>query len=186
MADRLTQRARVAETLVDHVLATGLSQVSVRQLAAAAGISDRMLIYYFGSKNTAISEVLMAAALRMEGALSAAVPEGPRLSRAAMFDLLTEALGAESTRLFMALWIEIIAKSLREPEPYGPVATRIARFFLGWVTDRVEGEAEADRKRNAALVFAMIDGMAIIEACLPEEESGPMRVAVAEAIASLP
>ncbi|MFY8208820.1 MAG: TetR/AcrR family transcriptional regulator, partial [Caulobacter sp.] len=41
------QRARVIAVLADHLLATGLSQASLRQLAAAAGVSDRMLLYYF-------------------------------------------------------------------------------------------------------------------------------------------
>ncbi|MEM9838745.1 MAG: TetR/AcrR family transcriptional regulator [Pseudomonadota bacterium] len=186
MADRLEQRAKVAEALVEHVLATGLSQVSVRQLAAAAGISDRMLIYYFGNKATAVSEVLMAAAMRMEAMLSAALPPGVRLPRQAMFDTMTAALRSEETRLFMALWIEIIAKSFREPDPYGPVATRIARFFLQWMIDRIEGETDDERKSNAALVFAMIDGMAMIEACLPDEETVPMREAVARAVTTAP
>ncbi|MEM1381519.1 MAG: TetR/AcrR family transcriptional regulator [Pseudomonadota bacterium] len=184
MADRNEQRARVAETLVDHVLATGLSQVSVRQLAAAAGISDRMLIYYFDNKNNALSEVLMAAAMRMEAMLNASLPPDAGLPRAALFGVLTEAFRDEDTKLFMALWIEIIAKSLREPEPYGPVATRIALFFLDLMTDRVEGQTREERRRNAGLVFAAIDGMAMIEACLPEDETAPMREAVAAAVAS--
>jgi AcrR family transcriptional regulator len=43
-------RDRLLAATVEHVLAHGLSDLSLRELAAAIGTSHRMLIYHFGSK----------------------------------------------------------------------------------------------------------------------------------------
>ena len=56
MAPKDQQRAQAAQRLKQHLLETGLSQSSLRQLAAAAGISDRMLLYYFDDKSDALNE----------------------------------------------------------------------------------------------------------------------------------
>jgi len=54
MAVRAVQRQVVTERLAGHLLASGLSRTSVRQLAAAAQVSDRMLLYYFRDKAEAL------------------------------------------------------------------------------------------------------------------------------------
>ena len=46
MTTREEQRQLVIERLSRHLLDVGLAQASLRQLAAAAGVSDRMLLYY--------------------------------------------------------------------------------------------------------------------------------------------
>jgi AcrR family transcriptional regulator len=51
-------RARLLAAAVDHVLAHGLGDLSLRELAAAIGTSHRMLIYHFGSKEGLIVAVI--------------------------------------------------------------------------------------------------------------------------------
>jgi AcrR family transcriptional regulator len=55
---RSEPRARLLDAAVDHVLAHGLSDLSLRELAAAIGTSHRMLIYHFGSKEGLIVAVI--------------------------------------------------------------------------------------------------------------------------------
>jgi AcrR family transcriptional regulator len=45
MSTRDEQRDKVVERLAGHLLEHGLARTSLRQLAAAAGVSDRMLLY---------------------------------------------------------------------------------------------------------------------------------------------
>ena len=63
MTIREEQRRRVTERLAGHLLATGLSRTSVRQLAAAAaaGVSYRMLLYDFKDKTEVIAAARAAA-----------------------------------------------------------------------------------------------------------------------------
>ena len=46
------------QAMVAHVLQHGIAEASLRPLAKAAGTSDRMLIYHFGSKERLISAIL--------------------------------------------------------------------------------------------------------------------------------
>jgi len=58
-----------------HVRGTGLAGASLRPLARAAGTSDRMLIYHFGSKGALIGALLDHLSVEMLSAMSAALPE---------------------------------------------------------------------------------------------------------------
>jgi AcrR family transcriptional regulator len=51
-------RDRLLAAAVAHVLAHGLSDLSLRELAAAIGTSHRMLIYHFGSKEGLVVAVI--------------------------------------------------------------------------------------------------------------------------------
>jgi AcrR family transcriptional regulator len=51
-------RDRLLAAAVDHVLEHGLSDLSLRELAAAIGTSHRMLLYHFGSKDGLIVAII--------------------------------------------------------------------------------------------------------------------------------
>jgi AcrR family transcriptional regulator len=51
-------RDRLLAAAVGHVLAHGLSDLSLRELAAAIGSSHRMLLYHFGSKEGLIVAII--------------------------------------------------------------------------------------------------------------------------------
>lgn len=78
-------RAALLDAAVDFAAGSGLTDVSLRQMAAALGTSHRMLIYHFGSK---------------EGLLVAVVDEVERRQREAMVALADDATltPAESMR----------------------------------------------------------------------------------------
>ena len=63
MSIRDARREVVIERLAAHLLEHGLSRTSLRQLASAAGESDRMLLYYFADK----AELLGAVVTRLAG-----------------------------------------------------------------------------------------------------------------------
>jgi len=52
------RRAELLERITDYVAANGLSDLSLRPLAAAVESSPRVLLYYFTSKEDLIAEVL--------------------------------------------------------------------------------------------------------------------------------
>src|SRR6266511_81799 len=70
-------RQRLLDAAVDYVAANGISDVSLRQLAAALDTSHRMLVYHFGSKEGLLVEVVRAVEERQRRALAelAADPE---------------------------------------------------------------------------------------------------------------
>ena len=64
---------------MDHFVADGLGDLSLRKIAAAIGTSHRMLLYHFGSKSGLLVEVVRAVEARTRAQFGAiAGPARPR------------------------------------------------------------------------------------------------------------
>jgi AcrR family transcriptional regulator len=59
-----TRRAELLDAVVDYVCAHGVAGLSLRPLAKAVDSSPRVLLYYFGSKEDLVTEVLEQAGAR--------------------------------------------------------------------------------------------------------------------------
>lgn len=165
MGIRDDQREKVVDLLSAHLLETGLSQTSLRQLAAAAGVSDRMLLYYFSDK----ADVLTAAMARLAGELAmrlgSALPEQERLLPADLVLHATAFSTQPEMRRFMRLWIEVVAAAARNEVPFVSIAGQIASGFRLWVDARLDVPPGADRDAVASAVVAIVDGLALIDIC---------------------
>ena len=164
MAPKEEGRALALERLSDHVLATGLSQLSLRQLASAAGISDRMLLYYFHDKTDVIVEVLQRIGAELTGELEAAIPPSPKLSTQALIAATAAMVRSPDVQPFMRLRIEVIAAAARDQAPYAAIAEQIGAGFLAWIEMRLADD-EPDKPATAAMILAMIDGLALLDVC---------------------
>jgi AcrR family transcriptional regulator len=171
MVAKEEQRERVVTLLSASLLKTGLSQTSLRQLAKAAGVSDRMLLYYFKDKPDIILTVISQIASEMSDLLVSAIPENPKLAPP---DLITRALlvtQGDAMKPYMQLWIEIVAAASRGEQPYAMVASQIALGFIQWIENHLEGEANENKRAISAMIFTMIDGLALLDICAGEEQS---------------
>jgi len=68
-------RERLLEAAIAHISARGISDLSLRELAAAIGTSHRMLIHHFGSKERLWVEVIRAVEARQRAVLAEVVPD---------------------------------------------------------------------------------------------------------------
>src|SRR3954471_10998465 len=68
-------RGRLLEAAIDHIATRGVSDLSLRELAAAIGTSHRMLIHHFGGRDGLWVEVLRAVEQRQRAAFAEVVPE---------------------------------------------------------------------------------------------------------------
>ena len=154
----------MTEQLGEHLLATGLSRTSVRQLAAAAGISDRMLLYYFTDKSEALSEAMGHVAGRLGGWLDAAMPFGLRLPPDRLLAATARIVTEPEVRPFMALWMEGIAAAGRGEAPYAEIAGQVTGGFLTWIDARLDLAMDVDKRRaTVGLILATVDGLALLE-----------------------
>ena len=58
MTKKARRQAQLVEQIAEHLLAHGLADCGLRRLAEVAGTSDRMLLYYFQSKDALLAAVL--------------------------------------------------------------------------------------------------------------------------------
>ena len=79
-----TPRQRLLDASIDYVATNGLSDVSLRTLAAALGTSHRMLIFHFGSKEGLWVEIIRTVEERQRRLLGEILPDPDQPVREAM------------------------------------------------------------------------------------------------------
>lgn len=154
------RRDELLELSYRYALEHGLTDLSLRPLAAAVSSSPRVLLFLFGSKDGLV-RALLARARRDELELL----DGWRSTNAE--DLATVAgavwcwLAAEGHRALLTLWVEAYARSLVDPD--GPW-TKFARATVDdWleVLAAAQGADERDTPFGEAqrtLVLAVLRG----------------------------
>ena len=105
-------RDRLLAAAVDYVVANGISNLSLRELAAAIGTSHRMLIYHFGSKEgllVAVIRSVEAAQREFFGQLLRAQPElSPGDGIRLMWRHFTDPQFAPHERLFFEIYAQAL------------------------------------------------------------------------------
>ncbi len=162
MAKADARRSDLADRIADHLLEAGLGAASLRQLSDAAGLSDRMLIYYFGTRDAAIEAGLQRGAERMTAILTDQASPEP-LAPEALLARIKSVVLDDALAPYMALWLEVVSKAARERSPYKDAAAVIAAGFLDWTASQLDIEA-AERRETALLILAQVEGLMLLKA----------------------
>ncbi len=147
------KKEKIIQAVAFYMISEGLADVGLRKLAAVGGTSDRMLIYYFGTKDGLIGEVLQMIA----GGLSAQLDMvlGPHQRDADQ--LLNEVLALKEVPEFISvirLWFEVVGLAVRENEPYAAYAKEIGKTWIEWIESRLPVE----QRDQTMATFAEIEG----------------------------
>lgn len=150
--------------LMAHVLEHGLGQASLRPLAKAAGTSDRMLIYHFGSKAALVTDLLTHIAGVYAGILDtvlAAAP--PAASRAELITRILAQNADPAMAPFMRLWWEIVAGAARGLPGFAPAAEAMVTKLLAWLAAQMPA-GDPDPAGGARFLLAAIEGAMMLGA----------------------
>lgn len=154
---------QLLKALGAHILENGLANVSLRPLARAAGTSDRMLIYHFGTKDQLIEAVLGQLASDLETILTTGVPvEKSRSLDACLFEIM-QVLRADDVRRYLLVWLEIVAAAGLGNERFKVIGSEMLRRFLPWLKARLP-EDVTDRDATAATLLALVEGCVVMDA----------------------
>ncbi len=164
MSVREDRREAAIERMADHVLSEGLGAATLRPLAAAAGTSDRMLLYYFADKDELLTATLDRIATRMIVQLDDAIPVEPRRPFPVLLEQVWAAMASESLQPFMPLWLDLASGAARGLQPHRDVAGEIADGFLAWVTIRLQPESDGEPSLLAPLFLVSVEGMYLLKA----------------------
>ncbi|WP_284125918.1 TetR/AcrR family transcriptional regulator [Parerythrobacter aestuarii] len=156
-------REMLLPQLAAHVLDHGLAGLSLRPLAKAAGTSDRMLLYHFGSKEKLVAGLLEYLAQTFAGALDQAFPTGRCSSRRACYEQVMEVTGRPEFAPFLRLWWDIVAGCARGNSAHLASAGDIMELLLDWV-ERHLPEDDPDPSAGARFVLTMIEGSQMLDA----------------------
>ena len=156
------KRQLVIERVATHLLTEGLNKTGLRLLAQVAGTSDRMLIYYFGSKEALLDEVLGEIAAGVTAQLDAMLGTQPRPADEllAQLTLLTK---DEGFRPAVQLWFELVGLAARGQEPFLSNAQTLANNWIAWIASRIDNPADED----PADLYAHLEGRLMVKLILP-------------------
>ncbi|WP_327418705.1 TetR/AcrR family transcriptional regulator [Streptomyces sp. NBC_01233] len=151
----LGKRADLLRRVREYVIHNGLADLSLRPLAKALGTSDRMLLYYFGTKDRLVAEALAQdegrPVLFLRRALdTAGAPADAAGMRRAVEELWRQFTPAER-RAVLPVTFEVMTASVLNPSRYGPVMRNLLNEWrdmltaafagLGMPEDRADAEA---------------------------------------------
>jgi AcrR family transcriptional regulator len=152
-------RARLLGAAVDHILAHGLSDLSLRELATAIGTSHRMLIYHFGSKAGLVVAVIQTVEAAQRTALAELDTAGlsPADTLRAMWRRFTDPSLGPHERLFF----EIYGQALQgRPGAVGLLDGIIDNWVEPAAADAIaRGQAPDAARAEARLGVAVIRGL---------------------------
>ncbi|HXK03640.1 MAG TPA: TetR/AcrR family transcriptional regulator [Verrucomicrobiae bacterium] len=158
---REERRAEIVATLARHVLAHGLAGAGLRSLARVVGTSDRMLLYYFMSKEDLLSAVLEQIAANLARSLQAIFGE-VKLPPARALERIWQVLKQGSNSDPVRLWIECASRASRGDPFFRVVVDRIRENWVTWLSAVLDTPA-ADRAPLAALMMAAVDGQVVLQ-----------------------
>ncbi|WP_331743964.1 TetR/AcrR family transcriptional regulator (plasmid) [Streptomyces sp. NBC_01136] len=154
------RRAQLVNAAVDYVAAHGITDLSLRGLGAAIGVSHRMLIHYFGSKEHLLVEIVRTSEQRQRDLLSRLSLE-PGLSPADAARLLWQQLTDPRLAGQERLFFEIYGHALRGRPEAAPVLEGLVNDWLEpLVAAEVAAGADPAVARNRArLGLATVRGL---------------------------
>ncbi|KUN37928.1 TetR/AcrR family transcriptional regulator [Streptomyces olivochromogenes] len=154
------RRAQLVNLAVDYVAAHGIADLSLRGLGAAIGVSHRMLIHYFGSKEHLLVEIVRTSEQRQRDLLSR-LRLDPGLSPADAARLLWQQLTDPRLAGQERLFFEIYGHALRGRPEAAPLLEGLVNDWLEpLVAAEVAAGADPAVARNRArLGLATVRGL---------------------------
>jgi AcrR family transcriptional regulator len=152
------------EDILDGALAAafddGLSQLTFGRVAKRLGISDRIVVYYFPTKDDLIGEVLYAMGAQLQTTLAPAfsTPAADHL------DLLRAAwpvLARPEADPVFALFFEAGGLAATGREPFSALVPQLVEAWIDWAAEFIRG-TRTRRRSEAEAAIAVLDGLLLL------------------------
>ncbi|MGW3248806.1 TetR/AcrR family transcriptional regulator [Streptomyces sp. NPDC001070] len=164
------KRRELLDRVREYVVGHGLAELSLRPMAKALGTSDRMLLYYFGTKERLVAEALAQDTsrpiLRFREILAATGPPRDATGMRRLAEALWEELRTPERSAVLPLYFEIMAAAVLRPERHGPYMRDVVTEWtelvvplfesLGMSGERSRTEARLMVDASFGLIFASL------------------------------
>ncbi|MER5604245.1 TetR/AcrR family transcriptional regulator [Streptomyces sp. NPDC002265] len=149
------KRRILLDQIREYVMRHGLADLSLRPLARELGTSDRMLLYYFGTKERMVAEALAVnearPLLRFQDLRAAASPPEDPAALRRLLEEMWRRFKAPAVRRTFPLYLEIMVANVLHPGRYEPLTRDNLRqwtdlftaFFGNWGMPAPRARAEA-------------------------------------------
>ena len=138
----------------------GLSQLSFGRVAKRLGISDRIVVYYFPTKDELIGEVLHVMGVQLQGALAPAF-SSQAADHVELVGAAWPILARTEADPVFALFFEAAGLAATGLEPYRTLVPHLVDAWIAWASEFVQGRPQR-RRAEAEAAIAIIDGLLLL------------------------
>ncbi len=153
-------REQILEGAVDAAFDDGLSQLTFGRLAKRLGISDRIVVYYFPTKDDLIGHVVVTMGTRLQEMLAAAFT-GPVRDHLELASAAWPVLARPEADPVFALFFEANGLAAAGREPYTTLVPQLVDAWIDWLCGFFDG-TPTEQRTEAATTVAIIDGLLLL------------------------
>jgi AcrR family transcriptional regulator len=153
-------KAEILDGAVDAAFEDGLSQLTFGRVAKRLGISDRIVVYYFPSKDELIGEVLLAMGLQLQATLAPAFTV-PAADHTSLLRTAWPILARPDADPVFALFFEAGGLAATGREPFATLVPPLVEAWIEWAAAFISG-TKAKRRAEAEAAIAVLDGLLLI------------------------
>jgi AcrR family transcriptional regulator len=155
------ERERLLGLVVDLVLREGVIDMSLSAVARSIGSNNRMLLYYFGSKEALLDEAGLRAFDQFPKLREVFVRlAGPGDLEERLLDAWADLSAAENLP-YLRLYFQRFGIAMRDTEQWLAFIERAGQQWLGWTREvfRSHGYSEGDSLLGATQILALWRGL---------------------------
>ncbi len=151
------RRQKIVGAAVAHLIEHGLQNSGLRAIAQSAGMSDRMIMYYFETKDDLVSEALTVISDHLADGMEHSLPS-KKVTAQQLLDALLDQEQSDESLAILRLFFEVIGLAMRGAEPF----TSIAAQILQRSEERIRARLRVDQQHRARDVLARLEGELMI------------------------
>jgi len=140
--------------------ADGLSQLTFGRVARQLGISDRVVVYYFPSKEDLVGEVLVSVGIQLQQALEPAFGS-PATDHLALVRAAWPIMAGAGAGAVFALFLEANGLAAAGREPYRTLVPQLVEAWIDWAAEHLDG-TPTQRRTEAETAIALLDGLLLL------------------------
>jgi AcrR family transcriptional regulator len=153
-------KAEILEGALTVAFADGLSQLTYGRVARNLDINDRIVVYYFPSKEDLVSEVLVSVGMQLQQALEPAFTS-PADGHLELVQAAWPIMASAEADPIFALFLEASGLAASGREPYRTLVPQLVEIWITWTAEFING-ASSHRRTEAEASIAILDGLLLL------------------------
>lgn len=153
-------REQILKGAVELALAEGVGALTFGRLAKRMGTSDRVIVYYFPSKTTLVSDVLADIGNQLQAVLAKAFTE-PAAGHRQLAKAAYCVLARDDTDAIFAVYFEACGLAAAGAQPFQDLAAALVEGWVTWLSGFFRGNPK-QRRGEAEATLALIDGVLLM------------------------
>ena len=153
-------KAEILDGALAAAFADGLSQLTFGRVAKQIGTSDRVVVYYFPTKDDLIGEVLFAMGSELQVTLAPSLAS-PAANHLELLRAAWPILARPKADPVFALFFEASGLAATGREPYRNLVPQLVEAWISWASEFITG-TPARRRAEAEAAIAILDGLLLL------------------------